>query len=109
MTYAKRLGIWCLAAATALPALSSAAFVYFDPRDPANAPALLSQTGLYTNMNDKSTLDTAAKYFEVNSALWSDGSLKKRWIILRPGRSIPWTDNVDFFDYPDSTVFVKTF
>ena len=91
-----------------LPALSPAAFKYFDPTKPADIPQKLSQTGFYTNIGAKTT-DTAAKPFVVNSALWSDGSLKKRWVILRPGKKINWVDDTDFFDYPDSTVFVKNF
>jgi hypothetical protein len=85
-----------------------AAFHYFDPTQPANAPALLSQTGIYANIQSK-TLDTAAKAFEVNAPLWSDGAVKKRWIILKPGQHIPYNDTADYFDYPDSTVFVKNF
>src|SRR4051812_28987467 len=89
------------------PVLVSA-FHYFDPTNPGTAPALLSQTGVYSDINAKK-VDTAAKYFEVNAPLWSDGAIKKRWIILKPGRHIPYNDTTDFFDYPDSTVFVKNF
>jgi cytochrome c553 len=90
------------------PALVSAAFKYFDPTKTGEIPQLLSQTGFYANLANRTT-DTAAKAFVVNSPLWSDGSLKKRWVILRPGRKIAWADDTDFFDYPDSTVFVKAF
>jgi hypothetical protein len=83
-------------------------FKYFNPADTAAVPKLLSQTGIYTNTITK-TLDTAAKYFDVNSALWSDDAAKTRWIILPKGKKIPYNDTTDFFDYPDSTVFVKTF
>jgi hypothetical protein len=90
------------------PALASAAFKYFDPTKPSQVPQLLSQTGFYSNIANRAT-DTAAKPYVVNSPLWSDGSLKKRWVILRPGRKITWADDTDFFNYPDSTVFVKAF
>lgn len=90
------------------PALASAAFKYFDPTKPGEIPQLLSQTGFYSAIASRTT-DTAAKAFVVNSPLWSDGSLKKRWVILRPGKKIAWADDTDFFDYPDSTVFVKAF
>jgi hypothetical protein len=90
------------------PTLASAAFKYFDPAKPNAVPRLLSQTGFYANLAAR-IADTAAKPFTVNSPLWSDGSLKKRWVILRPGRKIPWTDETDYFNYPDSTVFVKAF
>jgi hypothetical protein len=91
-----------------MPALATAAFKYFDPTKASEIPQLLSQTGFYSAIGSRTT-DTAAKPFTVNSPLWSDGSLKKRWVILRPGRKIPWVDDTDFFNYPDSTVFVKAF
>jgi hypothetical protein len=91
--------------ALAIPALSFA-FHYFPVHNP---PANLSATGLYGNMANKATLDTAAKAFEVNAALWSDDAAKKRWIILPKGKKIQWVDSTDLFDYPDSTIFVKTF
>lgn len=104
-----RLGLsWVFVWMLGLPALPSAAFRYFDPTKPNEIPQLLSQTGFYTNIASKTT-DSAAKLFTVNSPLWSDGSVKKRWVILRPGRKILWVDDIDFFDYPDSTVFVKSF
>lgn len=88
------------------PALG--AFNYFDPTEKDAVPRLLSQTGIYTDISAKKT-DSALKYFEVNSALWSDGSAKQRFVILPPGRRIPYVDSTDLFAYPDSTVFVKTF
>ena len=99
---------WVSAIILGAPALVSAAFKYFDPTKPNEIPKLLSQTGFYSNITSKIT-DSAAKQFTVNSPLWSDGSVKKRWVILRPGRKIAWVDDTDFFDYPDSTVFVKNF
>ena len=102
--------IMCLwAGLLSAPALSfSIPFHYFDPLDTAHVPRLLSQTGAYNNTVSK-TVDTAAKYFDVNAALWSDEAAKSRWVILRPGKHIPYKDTTDFFDYPDSTVFMKTF
>lgn len=87
---------------------SSGAFHFFDPANRSEVPALLSQTGIYSDISAKVT-DTALKYFEINSALWSDGAAKKRWVILPPGRQIPYVDSTDLFAYPDSTVFVKAF
>jgi hypothetical protein len=91
-----------------LPSVSMAAFHYFDPNKPSEIPALLSQTGFYSSIATK-TIDTAAKAFTVNSALWSDGTVKRRWVVLPPGKKIQWVDETDLFNYPDSTVFVKTF
>src|SRR4051812_16316409 len=87
---------------------SPAAFHYFDPTDTARVPSSLSATGLFGDIAH-AQMDTAAKYFDLNAPLWSDGALKKRWILLPPGRSVPYVDTEDVLDFPDSTVFVKTF
>ncbi|MCD6023838.1 MAG: glucose sorbosone dehydrogenase [Fibrobacteria bacterium] len=84
------------------------AFHFFDPADTAAVPKLLSQTGLYTDIAAK-VPDTALKYFDLNAPLWSDGAAKQRWMILPPGKQVLYEDTTDLFEYPDSTVFVKTF
>ncbi len=91
-----------------LPVLSSAAFRYFDPADTAAVPKNLSSTGIFPDGTGKTAIPEAV-YFDINAALWSDGAWKQRWILLPPGRSIPYDDTTDFFDYPDSTVFIKNF
>lgn len=91
-----------------LTALASAQFKYWDVADPTKAPAKISQTGLYTNITAK-TMHSSANLFEVNSALWSDGSYKRRWFILKPNTKIGFKDTVDYWTYPDSAVFVKDF
>ncbi len=98
------LGFWLVGIA----APASAHFHYFDPTDLYAIPEYLSESGVFDDIGAK-VMDTAAKYYEVNAPLWSDGALKRRWIILPPGQHIPYDDTTDFFDYPDSTVFVKTF
>jgi hypothetical protein len=92
--------------ALAFPLAATAAVNFFDPV--AGAPALLSQTGVYSDIAAKKP-DTAMNYFEVNAALWSDGAAKSRWIILPPGTRITYKDNTDYFDYPNKTIFVKNF
>lgn len=87
---------------------AAVAFTYFNPADTANVPRLLSQTGLYRDLQGK-TLTEEAQAYEVNAPQWSDGAFKRRWIILRPGRSVPYREGADFLDYPDSTVFAETF
>lgn len=91
-----------------LPAVSRAAFNFFNPEDTNSIPGTLSQTGVYSNILTK-TPDTALKYFEVNAPLWSDGADKMRWIVLPPGKHITYIDTTDLFDYPDGTRFVKLF
>jgi hypothetical protein len=98
----RHLALW---APLALP-LSAPAVTFFDPSQ--GAPAKLSEVGIYINMTTKE-LDPALKYFEVNSALWSDAAHKDRWIILPPGKKVAYVDATDKFQYPDSTIFVKLF
>jgi len=71
-------------------------------------PRLLSQTGFYTNMAAK-TVTAEAQYYEVNSALWSDGAHKDRWLILPTGSKILFNEKSDYWDYPNGATFVKLF
>jgi cytochrome c553 len=102
--------VFLLAGLLAFCGSPRAEFKYFSPlpEDTAGVPLLLSQIGLYADIAAKQVTSEAVP-FEVNSPLWSDDSKKMRWIILRPNRSILYDDTVDRFDYPDSTVLVKTF
>lgn len=83
-------------------------FRYFDPSDSAAIPKTLSATGFFADMVRKTPVPEAV-FFEINAPLWSDGAWKQRWILPPPGRSIPYDDTADFFNYPDSTVFAKNF
>lgn len=71
-------------------------------------PKKFSETGFYSNWSTKA-IDTAAKYFEVNSPLWSDGAHKTRWLILPPGQKIVFDEKTDYYQYPDGATFVKLF
>jgi hypothetical protein len=90
------------------PALSGAAFNYFDPLDNSKAPALISATGFYDNMATKQ-VTARAFFYDVNSALWTDAAAKRRWVILKPNARIRYEAATDYYTYPDSTVFVKEF
>lgn len=87
-------------------AASAQKFMYWDPADTSKTPKLISQTGLYKNLAVNKEMVPEAQLFEVNSPLWSDGSIKKRWVI---GKGIGYKDKDDYWNYPDSTVFVKEF
>jgi hypothetical protein len=93
-----------------LPVFAGAAVKFFNPLVYDSIPKKLSETGIYTNLPSGSkTMDTAVKFFEVNSALWSDAAHKDRWIILPPGTKVPYDDTTDVFAYPEGTIFVKLF
>ncbi len=119
MKYAGKNAMW-LAGVLAVPALSLAQFVYWDPTDPtypANVPTLISQTGFFTSISTKPQgITPEAVKYEPNVSFWTDGAYKERWIILPPDpanpgyrKTIPYDDTTDFFNYPDSTVFVKNY
>jgi hypothetical protein len=77
----------------------------------AAVPKLLSQTGLYRNIGNKATRalsDTSVVAFQVNSALWSDGSHKERFISLLPGTKVVPNDTAKF-NFPDGAVLIKNF
>lgn len=74
-------------------------------------PKFLSQTGLYQNIGSKATRaisDTSVTAFQVNSALWSDGSHKERFISLLPGTKVVPNDTAKF-TFPDGAVLIKNF
>lgn len=102
MKYTASLAVLCLS----LPAF--AAFNYWDVADTSKVPRTLSATGVYADIR-AGRLVAEAQPFEVNSPLWSDGSHKKRWVLLKPGRSITFSETDDYWGYPDSAVFIKQF
>lgn len=76
----------------------------------ALAPAMLSQTGLYTSRAADGTLMLAegVREFEPKYWLWSDGSDKKRYVYLPPGSKIDTTDP-DRWVLPVGTKLWKSF
>ena len=92
-------------------------FEWVDPYDRKDSagiaalPRLLSQTGLYRNIGSKATRavsDTSVFAFSINSALWSDGSHKERFISLPPGTMVIPNDTAKFA-FPDGAVLIKNF
>lgn len=93
-----------------LPVLAAAQFKYWDPTNVATVPDSLSKTGLYTNIAATNKVMIASAYkFDVNSALWSDGSQKQRWFLLKANTTIAFDEKNDYWGYPDSAVFIKQF
>lgn len=77
-------------------------------------PAKLSDLGIFKSLE---TLEPASGmiYFDVNSPLWSDGAIKKRWMIIpNDGDFDSMDEKVEFDDeeawiFPAGSVFVKHF
>ena len=70
-------------------------------------PKLLSQTGVFADMK-KMTPQPFLVPYQVNQPLWSDGAVKDRWMSLPSDKKIHFSANGEW-QFPDGTVFVKTF
>jgi len=70
-------------------------------------PALLSQTGLFSNTASL-TPATGLIEYDVTTPLWSDRASKRRWMAL-PGEGRIAFQARDAWEYPVGTVFVKHF
>jgi len=73
------------------------------PPEPS-APATLAATGLY----EGDGLAPGVRAFAPQYPLWSDGALKRRWILLPPGRTIDVHDP-DRWEVPVGTKLWKEF
>ena len=82
-------------------------FVPSTPGAPAQFPQTLSATGLFKDLNTLTVADGLVEY-KVNSPLWSDGALKRRWIAL-PGQTKIVFHPTDGWTFPVGTVIVKHF
>src|SRR4029079_9058475 len=81
---------------------------------PPPPPALLSQTGVFSNAPALTTATGLIPY-DVNTPLWSDRAVKRRWVAV-PNDGSPYTVNemVGFaptgeWTFPNGTVFIKHF
>lgn len=70
-------------------------------------PGLLSETGCFDPL-DPTKPASGLIPFTVNTALWSDGADKLRWMALPDGTTIDITPDGDF-DFPIGTVLIKNF
>ena len=79
----------------------------FVPETIDDLPPKLSDLGVFADLE---TLEPAAGAvpYSTASPLWSDGALKRRWVILPAGAEIGF-DPVAPWDYPAGTVFIKHF
>lgn len=70
-------------------------------------PALLSQTGAFTDMRALTPASGLIPY-DLIVPFWSDGAAKVRYLALPKGRQIGFTPDGEW-TFPAGTVFVKTF
>jgi uncharacterized repeat protein (TIGR03806 family) len=71
------------------------------------APPLLSQTGIFTDTPNLVVADGFIEY-AVNAPLWSDGTLKRRWMGVPEPSQITFAPT-DAWSFPVGTVVVKHF
>lgn len=74
---------------------------------PIHFPRRLSQTGLFLS-TARNQPDPSLIPYDVNSALWSDGAFKERFIAI-PGEGHMGVTGSRAWEFPEGTVFVKTF
>ncbi len=65
-------------------------------------PALLSETGLYSDIGSGLLADGVIEY-DVRYPVWTDGSQKRRFLWLPPGTTID-TSDMDFWVFPVGTI-----
>jgi len=78
------------------------------PTVAAGLPATLSATGLFQNPVSAMNPVAGMIPFGVNSPLWSDGAVKKRWIVLPGTARIAFTATGEW-TFPTGTILVKHF
>ncbi len=81
---------------------------------PSPAPALLSQTGAFSDLANMTPYDYVLTY-DMNVPFWSDNAKKYRWLVV-PNDGTHDSDEekvhyykYDAFDWPTGTVFIKHF
>jgi hypothetical protein len=75
--------------------------------DLATPPALLSQTGLFSDMATQAA-GAGVELYLPSFELWSDNAAKRRWALVPPGTQIDTTD-MDHWIYPVGTKIWKEF
>src|SRR5690606_24304627 len=61
------------------------------PVDAPNFPKLLSQTGAFTDTVELTTASGILPY-DIQSPLWSDGAIKRRWISVPDGTALGYSE-----------------
>ena len=77
------------------------------PDPESNEPFLLSETGLYRDIETEELAPDLIA-FEPAHALWSDGATKRRWVRFPQGSVID-TSDMNHWQVPVGTVFFKEF
>lgn len=92
--------VWMLSASGALGRVRAAELL-------GDFPERLSDSGCFEDLVTGQTAPDVVPY-EINSALWSDGAVKRRAIVLPPGETIE-VDSSGALTFPEGTALLKTF
>ena len=79
----------------------------YNTTPPAQFPTALSATGLFSNTATLTPAPGLVEY-DVNTPLWSDRALKRRWVALPAGQRVHFKADGSF-DFPVGTALVKHF
>src|SRR5262249_37671735 len=79
----------------------------YNQTPPVPFPSMLSQTGLFSNTASLTPAPGLVEY-DVNTPLWSDRALKRRWVALPAGKTAHFKADGSF-DFPVGTALVKHF
>ena len=86
--------------------IETAPYLKMPARADGKMPALLSQTGVFSD-TPKRIASPGLIPYDLNAPFWSDGADKSRWIAVPRGR-IAFSPTGEW-RFPDGTVFVKNF
>ncbi|NIS32715.1 MAG: hypothetical protein GWN73_20610, partial [Actinobacteria bacterium] len=78
-----------------------------NPDETIDVAALVSETGCYTDPVEKTTTASLIP-FSINSALWTDGVTKRRFLAIPPGTSVGYRPDYSW-DFPVGTILMKEF
>lgn len=78
-----------------------------DAKSSSDFPKLLSETGLFADTSQHEPMDGLISY-SVNSPLWSDGTVKQRWMAVPGNETVTFAEK-GAWDFPNGTVLVKSF
>ncbi|HEU5072774.1 MAG TPA: hypothetical protein VFU02_01345, partial [Polyangiaceae bacterium] len=76
--------------------------------EPGELPPTLEETGLYDDLSDLNSYNRRAVPFRPEHALWTNGSLKQRFVVVPEGAQIDTSDR-GAWQFPENTLFFKTF
>lgn len=75
---------------------------------PNEMPPTLEETGLYADLEDLDSYDPRAVPFRPEHPLWTNGSLKQRFVVVPAGTQVDTSDR-QAWQFPENTLFFKTF